>query len=50
VATEAVPAVVKEAVAMVHPIAGSKCGAARRRRGRGRGQKHGSSEFTIFVS
>jgi hypothetical protein len=35
VATEAVPAAVKEAVAVVHPIAGSNCGAARRRCGRG---------------
>ena len=35
VATEAVTAAVKEAVAMVHPMIGSTCGAARRRCGRG---------------
>ena len=35
VATEAVTAAVKEAVAMVHPMIGSNCGAARRRCGRG---------------
>jgi len=35
VATEAVTAAVKEVVAMVHPMIGSNCGAARRRCGRG---------------
>ena len=35
VATEAVTAAIKEVVAMVHPMIGSNCGAARRRCGRG---------------